>query len=185
MSRSLALTGRRPVPSPRAQAVGTQSGKKSLQARFFAAASPAASALAGFPPKRLTREREDMHALSLQSIATTLKLQTVQATCVREDVAEKPAKEGALKSKEKKSDFRSSFFDYAIHSSFLRTCRRRPTPSAARGHAQKKIKIMKKNFKIVLFRKLHSHVNSLNSAVKIGSKIIGHARNIIHHALHP
>jgi len=29
--------------------VGTQSGKKSLQARFFAAASPAASALAGFP----------------------------------------------------------------------------------------------------------------------------------------
>jgi len=36
--------GRRPVPSPRAQAVGTQSGKKSLQARFFAAASPAASA---------------------------------------------------------------------------------------------------------------------------------------------
>ncbi|HOF45876.1 MAG TPA: hypothetical protein PLZ46_03735 [Bacteroidales bacterium] len=47
--------GRRPVPSPRAQAVGTQGGKKSLQARFFAAASPAASALAGFPPKRLTR----------------------------------------------------------------------------------------------------------------------------------
>jgi hypothetical protein len=47
--------GRRPVTSPRAQAVGTQSGKKSLQARFFAAASPAASALAGFPPKRLTR----------------------------------------------------------------------------------------------------------------------------------
>jgi hypothetical protein len=30
--------------------VGSQSGKKSLQARFFAAASPAASALAGFPP---------------------------------------------------------------------------------------------------------------------------------------
>ncbi|HQA86873.1 MAG TPA: hypothetical protein PK448_04825 [Bacteroidales bacterium] len=30
--------GRRPVPSPRAQAVGSQSGKKSLQARFFAAA---------------------------------------------------------------------------------------------------------------------------------------------------
>jgi hypothetical protein len=30
--------------------VGTQGGKKSLQARFFAAASPAASALAGFPP---------------------------------------------------------------------------------------------------------------------------------------
>ncbi|HPY81024.1 MAG TPA: hypothetical protein PK548_04205 [Bacteroidales bacterium] len=47
--------GRRPVPSPRAQAVGTQSGKKSLQARFFAAASPAASTLAGFPPKRLTQ----------------------------------------------------------------------------------------------------------------------------------
>ncbi|HXK73869.1 MAG TPA: hypothetical protein PLL08_03040 [Bacteroidales bacterium] len=42
--------GRRPVPSPRAQAVGSQSGKKSLQARFFAAASPTASALAGFPP---------------------------------------------------------------------------------------------------------------------------------------
>jgi len=30
--------------------VGTQGGKKSLQARFFAAASPAASALAGFSP---------------------------------------------------------------------------------------------------------------------------------------
>jgi len=28
--------------------VGTQGGKKSLQARFFAAASPAASALAGY-----------------------------------------------------------------------------------------------------------------------------------------
>jgi len=47
--------GRRPVPSPRAQAVGSQGGKKSLQARFFAAASPSASALAGFPPKRLTQ----------------------------------------------------------------------------------------------------------------------------------
>jgi len=47
-----------------------------------------------------------------------------------------------LKSKEKKSDFRSSFFDYAIHSSFLRTWRRRPTPSEARGHAlKKKIKL--------------------------------------------
>ncbi|HRR04982.1 MAG TPA: hypothetical protein PLL08_07430 [Bacteroidales bacterium] len=57
MSRSLPLTGRRPVPSPRAQAVGTQSGKKSLQARFFAAASPSPSALAGFPPKRLTRPK--------------------------------------------------------------------------------------------------------------------------------
>ncbi|HOF45663.1 MAG TPA: hypothetical protein PLZ46_02625 [Bacteroidales bacterium] len=55
MSRSLALTGRRPVPSPRSQAVGSQGGKKSLQARFFAAASPSASALAGFPPKRLTQ----------------------------------------------------------------------------------------------------------------------------------
>ncbi|HRR04346.1 MAG TPA: hypothetical protein P5215_03615 [Bacteroidales bacterium] len=42
--------GRSTVPSPRAEAVGTQGGKKSLQARFFAAASPAASALAGFPP---------------------------------------------------------------------------------------------------------------------------------------
>ncbi|HXK73984.1 MAG TPA: hypothetical protein PLL08_03635 [Bacteroidales bacterium] len=42
--------GRSSVPSPRAVAVGSQSGKKSLQARFFAAASPAASALAGFPP---------------------------------------------------------------------------------------------------------------------------------------
>ncbi|HXK73504.1 MAG TPA: hypothetical protein PLL08_01155 [Bacteroidales bacterium] len=42
--------GRSSVPSPRAEAVGTQSGKKSLQARFFAAASPAATALAGFPP---------------------------------------------------------------------------------------------------------------------------------------
>ncbi|HQA86459.1 MAG TPA: hypothetical protein PK448_02725 [Bacteroidales bacterium] len=42
--------GRSSVPSPRAEAVGSQSGKKSLQARFFAAASPAASALAGFPP---------------------------------------------------------------------------------------------------------------------------------------
>jgi hypothetical protein len=48
--RSLPLTGRSSVPSPRSQAVGTQGGKKSLQARFFAAASPAASALAGFPP---------------------------------------------------------------------------------------------------------------------------------------
>jgi len=48
--RSLTLTGRSSVPSPRAQAVGTQGGKKSLHARFFAAASPAASALAGFPP---------------------------------------------------------------------------------------------------------------------------------------
>jgi hypothetical protein len=47
--------GRRPATSPRAQAVGTQGDKKSLQARFFAAASPAASALAGFPPKRLTQ----------------------------------------------------------------------------------------------------------------------------------
>jgi hypothetical protein len=63
---------------------------------------------------------------------------------VREGAAGKPAKEGALKSKEKKSAFRSSFFDYAIHSSFLRTCRRRPTPSVARGHAQKKIIIKKK-----------------------------------------
>ncbi|HPY80607.1 MAG TPA: hypothetical protein PK548_02070 [Bacteroidales bacterium] len=42
--------GRSSVPSPRAAAVGSQSGKKSLQARFFAAASPTASALAGFPP---------------------------------------------------------------------------------------------------------------------------------------
>ncbi|HXK74401.1 MAG TPA: hypothetical protein PLL08_05775 [Bacteroidales bacterium] len=50
MPRSLTLTGRSSVPSPRAGAVGTQGGKKSLQARFFAAASPAASALAGFPP---------------------------------------------------------------------------------------------------------------------------------------
>jgi len=55
VSRSLTLTGRRPVASPRAQAVGSQGGKKSLQARFFAAASPSASALAGFPPKRLTQ----------------------------------------------------------------------------------------------------------------------------------
>jgi hypothetical protein len=47
-----------------------------------------------------------------------------------------------LKSKEKKSAFRSSFFDYAIHSSFLRTWRRRPTPSVARGHALIKIKTM-------------------------------------------
>ncbi|HQA86866.1 MAG TPA: hypothetical protein PK448_04790 [Bacteroidales bacterium] len=45
-----------------------------------------------------------------------------------------------MKSKEKKSDFRSSFFDYAIHSSRLRTWRRRPTPSEARGHAQIKFK---------------------------------------------
>ncbi|HOF45541.1 MAG TPA: hypothetical protein PLZ46_01995 [Bacteroidales bacterium] len=42
--------GRSSAASPRAQAVGSQGGKKSLQARFFAAASPAASALAGFPP---------------------------------------------------------------------------------------------------------------------------------------
>ncbi|HPY81126.1 MAG TPA: hypothetical protein PK548_04735 [Bacteroidales bacterium] len=63
--------GRRPVPSPRAQAVGTQGGKKSLQARFFAAASPSASALAGFPPKRLTRNfrlrcHKDKTCLSLR-----------------------------------------------------------------------------------------------------------------------
>jgi len=57
--------GRRPVPSPRAQAVGTQSGKKSLQARFFAAASPAASALAGFPPKRLTQPQADSEPLNI------------------------------------------------------------------------------------------------------------------------
>ena len=50
MPRSLSLTGRSSVPSPRSQAVGSQGGKKSLQARFFAAASPAAFALAGFPP---------------------------------------------------------------------------------------------------------------------------------------
>jgi len=48
--RSLALTGRSSATSPRAVAVGSQGGKKSLQARFFAAASPAAAALAGFPP---------------------------------------------------------------------------------------------------------------------------------------
>jgi len=58
-----------------------------------------------------------------------------------------------LKSKEKKSDFRSSFFDYAIHSSFLRTWRRRPTPSEARGHAQKKIMIIISFLKIVIFFK--------------------------------
>jgi len=58
----------------------------------------------------------------------------------------KPAKEGALKSKEKKSDFRSSFFDYAIHSSFLRTCNRAPTPSVARGHA---LIINKNNYLII------------------------------------
>ncbi|HPY80877.1 MAG TPA: hypothetical protein PK548_03440 [Bacteroidales bacterium] len=32
--------GRRPVTSPRAEAVGTQGGKKSLQVRFFAALRP-------------------------------------------------------------------------------------------------------------------------------------------------
>ncbi|HOF45400.1 MAG TPA: hypothetical protein PLZ46_01270 [Bacteroidales bacterium] len=40
----------RPSPaSPQPLAVGTQGGKKSLQARFFAAASPAANGFAGFP----------------------------------------------------------------------------------------------------------------------------------------
>jgi len=48
--RSLPLTGRSSVPSPQPLAVGSQSGKKSLQARFFAAASPAAYGFAGFPP---------------------------------------------------------------------------------------------------------------------------------------
>jgi len=49
--------GRSSVPSPRSQAVGSQSSKKSLQARFFAAASPAASALAGFPPAPSRRKK--------------------------------------------------------------------------------------------------------------------------------
>jgi len=69
--------------------VGTQGGKKSLQARFFAAASPAASALAGFPPApsrsqvariepfRLKmvsgkwKNKSGMHALSLLTFART------------------------------------------------------------------------------------------------------------------
>jgi len=42
--------GRRTAASTRAVAVGSQSRKKSLQARFFAAASPASPTLAGFPP---------------------------------------------------------------------------------------------------------------------------------------
>ena len=45
--------GRRPVASPRAQAVGRKAAKRATSS-LFAAASPAASALAGFPPKRLT-----------------------------------------------------------------------------------------------------------------------------------
>jgi len=45
-----ALRGRSSVPSPQPQAVGSQSCKKSLQARFFAAATPAACGFAGFPP---------------------------------------------------------------------------------------------------------------------------------------
>ncbi|HRR04136.1 MAG TPA: hypothetical protein P5215_02540 [Bacteroidales bacterium] len=49
--------GRRTAASTRAVAVGTQSRKKSLQARFFAAASPASPALAGFPPPA-SRRRE-------------------------------------------------------------------------------------------------------------------------------
>ncbi|HQA86691.1 MAG TPA: hypothetical protein PK448_03890 [Bacteroidales bacterium] len=42
--------GRRTATSTRAGDVGSQSRKKSLQARFFAAASPASPTLAGFPP---------------------------------------------------------------------------------------------------------------------------------------
>ncbi|HXK74552.1 MAG TPA: hypothetical protein PLL08_06575 [Bacteroidales bacterium] len=52
--------GRSSVPSPRSQAVGSQGGKKSLQARFFAAASPAASALAGFPPAPSRRQNKNL-----------------------------------------------------------------------------------------------------------------------------
>jgi len=69
--------------------VGAQGGKKSLQARFFAAASPAAADLAGFPPapsrSQLARikqfrlkmvsgkwkNKSGMHALSLLSFART------------------------------------------------------------------------------------------------------------------
>jgi hypothetical protein len=47
--------------------VGTQGGKKSLQARFFAAASPAASALAGFPPKRLTQPSGKVRVITLRN----------------------------------------------------------------------------------------------------------------------
>ncbi|HHU47442.1 MAG TPA: hypothetical protein GXZ40_06045 [Bacteroidales bacterium] len=41
--------GRSSPASPQPPAVGSQSGKKSLQARFFAAASPAAGGFTGFP----------------------------------------------------------------------------------------------------------------------------------------
>gem|GEM_PF-4945194 len=51
--------GRSPPTSPRSQAVGTQGGKKSLQARFFAAAPPAASALAGFPAAPSRSKKQD------------------------------------------------------------------------------------------------------------------------------
>ncbi|HXK73446.1 MAG TPA: hypothetical protein PLL08_00850 [Bacteroidales bacterium] len=59
--------GRSSVPSPRAVAVGSQSGKKSLQARFFAAASPAAYGFAGFPPAP-SRSQSGMYTSKTEQI---------------------------------------------------------------------------------------------------------------------
>ena len=47
------------------------------------------------------------------------------------------------------------------YSSFLRTWRRRPTPSAARGHAQKKIKKITKLFQNLPFLLSLNHDNTL------------------------
>jgi len=49
--------GRSSVPSPRAVAVGTQDGKKSLQARFFATASPGGFRPCGLSTCALTQEK--------------------------------------------------------------------------------------------------------------------------------
>ncbi|HQA87406.1 MAG TPA: hypothetical protein PK448_07580, partial [Bacteroidales bacterium] len=46
---------------------GSQGGKKSLQARFFAAASQAASALAGFPPAP-SRNKRSFFRLGITSM---------------------------------------------------------------------------------------------------------------------
>jgi hypothetical protein len=48
--------------------VGTHGGKKSLQARFFAAASPAASALAGFPPAPSRRKIDSKSKQKIKEI---------------------------------------------------------------------------------------------------------------------
>ncbi len=77
--------GRSSATSPRAQAVGTQGGKKSLQARFFVAASPAASALAGFPPapSRSQVVRAEPFKSKMESGKRKMKeLALLRSTCV-------------------------------------------------------------------------------------------------------